>query len=143
MNSIHPPKRKFIQSQPSTSGSHSTPLSFEINEENDVISDNIDYESDDDFKPVEKKFSKYSLAASTARLVSKHSLSTKKATIVCKSLKEDVVDIASPTQVGVWKHIKEAERKKVNIKAILQSETFCLHFDEKVILKTKYQVVCL
>ena len=109
-----------------------------------MISDSNDNKSDDDFKPVEEKFSKYSSAASAARLVSKHSLSTKKAAIVCKSLKENGVDIASPTQVGVWKHvIKDAERKKVNIKAILQSETFCLHFDGKVILKTEYQVVCL
>ena len=62
----------------------------------------------------------------------------------CKSLKEDGVDIASPTQVGVWKHvIKEAERKKVNIKVILQNETFCLHFDGKVVSKMEYQVVCL
>ena len=144
LNSIHRSKRKFIQSQPSTSGSHSTPLSCEINEENDVIFDSIDNESDDDFKPVEEIFSKYNSAASAARLVSKHSLSTKKAVIVCKSLKEDGVDIASPTQVGVWKHvIKEAERKKVNIKAILQSETFCLYFSGKVLLKTEYQVVCL
>ena len=144
LNSIHPSKRKFIQSQPSTSGSHSTPLSCEINEENDVISNSIDNESDDNFKPVEEKFSKYSSAVCAARLVSKHSLSTKKAAIVCKSLKEDGVDIASPTQVGVWKHvIKETERKKVNIKAILQSETFCLHFDGKVVLKTEYEVVCL
>ena len=82
LNSIHPLKRKFIQSQPSTFGSHSTSLSCEINEENDVISDSIDNESDDDFKPVEEKFSKYSSAASAARLVSKHSLSTKKAAIV-------------------------------------------------------------
>ena len=52
-------------------------------------------------------------AASAVRLVSKHSLSTKKAAIVCKSLKEDGVDIASPTQVDVWKNvIKEAELKK-------------------------------
>ena len=144
LNSIHPSKRKFIKSEPSIFGSHSTSLSCKINEENDVMSDSIDNESDDDFKPIWEKFSKYSSAASAARLVSKHSLSTKKAAIVCKSLKEDSVDIASPTQVGVWKHvIKEAERKKVNIKAILQSETFCLHFDGKVILKTEYQVVCL
>ena len=82
--------------------------------------------------------------ASAARLISKHSLSTKKAAIVCKSLEEDGVDIASATQVGVWKHIiKEAESKKVNIKAILQGETFCFYFDGKVILKTEYQVVCL
>ena len=61
-----------------------------------------------------------------------------------KSLKEDGVDIASPTQVGVWKHvIKETERKKVNIKEVLQSKTFCLHFDGKLLLKTDYQVVCL
>ena len=120
LNSIHPSKRKFIQSQISTSGSHSTPLSCEINEENDVISDSIDNESDDDFKPVEEKFSKYSSAAFATRLVSKHCFSTKKAAIVCKSLKEDGVDIASTTQFGVWKHvIKEAERKKVNIKEIL------------------------
>ena len=78
-----------------------------------MISDSIDNESNDDFKPVEEKFSKYSSAASVARLVSKHSLSTKKAAIVCKSLKEDGVDIASPTQVGVWKHvIKEQSVKK-------------------------------
>ena len=32
---------------------------------------------------------------------------------------------------------------KVNIKASLQSETFCLHFDKKVVSKTEYQVVCL
>ena len=109
-----------------------------------MISDSIDNESDNDFKPVEEKFSKYSSAVSAARLVSKHSLSTKEAAIVCKSLKEDGVDIASLNQVGVWKHvIKEAELKTVNIKAILQSEIFCLHFDGKVILTTKYQVVRL
>ena len=33
LNSIHRSKRKFIQSEPSTSGSHSTLLSCEINEE--------------------------------------------------------------------------------------------------------------
>ena len=87
LNSIHPSKQKFIQSQPSTSGSHSTPSSCEINEENDVISDSIDNKSDDDFKPVEEKFSKYSSAASAVRLVSKQTLSTKQAAIVCKSLK--------------------------------------------------------
>ena len=109
-----------------------------------MISDSIDNESNNYFKPVENKFSKYSSAASAARLISKQSLSTKKAAIVCKSLKEDGVDIASPTQVGVWKHvIKEAERKKRNIKTILQSETFCLHFDGKVILKAEYQGVCI
>ena len=80
---------------------------------NDVISDSIDNENNHDFKPVEEKFSKYSSVASAARLVSKHSLSTKKAAIVCKLLKEDGVDIASLTQVGVWKHvIKKAEHKK-------------------------------
>ena len=109
-----------------------------------MISHSIDNENDDDFKPVEEKFSKYSSAVSVARLISKHSLSMKKAAIICKLLKEDVVDISSPTQVDVWKHvIKEAEHKKVNIKAILQSETFCLHFDGKVLLKMEYQVVCL
>ena len=108
-----------------------------------MISYSIDNESNDDFKPVEEKFSKYSSAVSAARLISKHSISWKKAAIICKSLK-DGVDIALLTQVGVWKHvIKEAEPKNVNIKAILQSETFCLHFDGKVILKTEYQVVCL
>ena len=56
LNSIHPSKIKFIQNQPSTSGFHSTPLSCEINEENDVISDSNDNESDNDFKPVEEKF---------------------------------------------------------------------------------------
>ena len=109
-----------------------------------MIFDSIDNESDDDFKPVEEKFNKYSSAASAAGLVSKHSLSTKKAAIICKLLIEDGVDIALLTQVGVWKHvIKKAERKKVNIKAILQSETICLHFDGKVVLKTEYQIVCL
>ena len=103
-----------------------------------MISDSIDNESNDDFKPVEEKFSKYSSAASAARLINNYSFSTKKAAIVCKSQKEDGVDIASPTQVGVWKHvIKEAGRKKVNIRAILQSKTFCLYFHEKVILKTE------
>ena len=91
LNSIHPLKRKFIQSQPSTSGSHSSPLSCEINKKNDLISDSIDNESDDDFKLVEEKFSKYSSAASAARLVSKHSLSTKKVAIVCKSLKKMLI----------------------------------------------------
>ena len=106
-----------------------------------MISNSIDNESDDDFKPREEKFNKYSSAGSAERLVSKHSLSTKKAAIVCKSLKEDGVDIASSTQVGVWKHvIKKTERKKVNIKAILQSETFCLYFDGKVVLKTEYKL---
>ena len=134
LNSIHPSKRKFIQSQPSAFGSHSTSLSCEINEENDVISDSIDNESDDDFKPVEEKFSKYNSAASAARLVSKqYSLSTKKAAIVCKSLKEDGVDIASPTQVGVWKHvIKEAERKKVNIKEFYRMKHFAFILMEKL-----------
>ena len=68
LNLIHPSKRKFIQSQPSTSGSHSTLLSCEINEENDVISDSIDNESDDDFKPVEEKFSKYMVIQRRLRL---------------------------------------------------------------------------
>ena len=77
LNSIHPSKRKFFQSQPSTSGSHSTPLSCEINEENDVISDSIDNESNDNFKPLKEKFSKYSSAASAARLVTKHSINEK------------------------------------------------------------------
>ena len=133
LNSIHPSKKKFILSQPSTSGSHSTSLSCEINKENDVISDSNDNESDDDFKPVEEKFSKYSLAASAARLVSKHSLSTKKAAIICKSLKEDGVDTASLTQVGVWKHvIKDAERKKVNIKSIFKMKHFAFILMEKL-----------
>ena len=75
LNSIHPSKQNFIQSQPSTSGFRSTPLSCEINKENDMISDSLDNESDDDFIPVQEKFSKYSSAARAARLVSKPSLS--------------------------------------------------------------------
>ena len=68
LNSIHPSKRKFIQSQPNTSGSHSTPLNCEINEENDVISDSNGNESNYDFKPVEEKFSKYTAIQRRLRL---------------------------------------------------------------------------
>ena len=101
MNSIHPQNENSFKVNQVTLALITTPLRCEINKKNDVISDSIDNKSGDDFKPVQEKFSKYSSAAFAARFVSKHSLSTKKAAIVCKLLKEDGVDIASPTQVGV------------------------------------------
>jgi len=137
--SIHPSKR-IINNKASTSTSASTSTTL-INSDTSIN----DSESDEYVPfPVSKPHKKYQCTTSAANLVTKQSLSTNKASNVCRNLAEDGNDVPTPTQSGVWRRvIQDGEKKKIQIKMIIANEkTFCIHFDGKRLSNIEYQVVC-
>ena len=87
---------------------------------------------------------KYHATKSAAKLVSKVSLSTRKASAVLQNLAKEGIDVPTPSQSGIWRRvIKDAERVKNRLKEIIGEEKFCLHFDGKRIDNKEYQVVCV
>ena len=87
---------------------------------------------------------RYQSTKIAAKLVSKQSLSTRKASGVLESLAEEGVDVPTPSQSEVWRRvIRNAEQVKNRLKEIISEEIFCLHFDGKRIGNKEYPVVCL
>src|SRR6218665_69973 len=87
---------------------------------------------------------KYQRTKSAAKLVSKVSLSTRKASTVLENLAEEGLDVRTPPQSGIWRRvIKDADKVKARRKNLINEEEFCLNFDGKRIDSKEYQVVCL
>lgn len=139
MSTIHPSKRPRRQSSPSTS--QAVACESSSGEKGNSSSN----ESDPEIVHEEySKKRKYQSTKVAAKLVSKQSLSTRKASGVLQSLAEEGVDVPTPSQSGVWRRvIRNAEQVKNRLKEIISEEKFCLHFDGKRIGNKEYQVVCL
>ena len=139
-SSMHPSKRIKISSEPSDSQaillhSSSSDTSEEVISSQDELESLLDH-------PVTKRTRQPTKSA--AKLVSKHSLSTRKASKVLQSLSEEGVSLATPSQSGIWRRtIKDAQHVKHRITELISQEQFCLHFDGKRIDNNEYQVVCL
>lgn len=103
------------------------------------------YSSDDcDYKPPERMKLNKSLINPSVALVTNAKVSTKKAAKICKELAESGIQIATPSQPGVYKAvIKSAERKEKMLKETLKNENWCLHFDGKKIGNKELQVMFL
>ena len=88
---------------------------------------------------------KYHSVKSASGLVSKFTLSTRRASRVCQSLAAGGVDLPTPSQTAIWRRVIENGKiKEDKIKHLLQNEkNVCLHFDGKRIGKKEYEVICL
>lgn len=140
MSTIHPSKRPSSSSEPSTSQvqEFSCSSSSSKTEEDKSSTDSDVAEESSSMKR------KYQATTSAAKLVSKVSLSTRKASNVLQNLAEGGIDVPTPSQSGIWRRvIKDAEKVKNRLKEIIGKEEFCLHFDGKRIVNKEYQVVCL
>ena len=135
MSTIHPSKRPRNLSEPSTS------QVLELNSSTEEEKNSTDSDATEDSFFMKKK---YHTTRSAANLVSKVSLSTRKASNVLHNLAEEGLDVPTPSQSGIWRRvIKDAESVKNQLKEIIGKEKFCLHFDGKRIDNKEYQVVCL
>lgn len=103
-----------------------------------------DDDEDLDFTPsARSKNSKLSLNPAV-KLVNNANLSTNKAAKVCKQLAESGIDIATPSQSGIYRAvIKSAENLEEFYKKTLQNEEWCLHFDGKKIGNKEIQVIVI
>ena len=142
MSTIHPSKRPKRQSEPSTTTTSQVVASESSSGERGNSSGN---ESDLETVPEEcTKKRKYQSTKVAAKLVSKQSLSTRKASGVLQSLSEEGVGVPTPSHSGVWRRvIRNAEQVNNRLKEIMSEEKFCLHFDGKRLGSNEYQVVCL
>ena len=139
VSTIHPSKRARHTSEPSTSQT----VIFESSDSEEGSSGGeVDPEAVPEDSPT-KRATRHS-TKSAAKLVSKQSLSTRKASQVLQSLAEDEVSVPTPSQSGVWRRtIRDAEHVKNRLMELISEEKFCLHFDGKKIDNKEYQVVCL
>ena len=139
ISTIHPSKGAKRTSEPSTS---QKVISESSDSEEGSSSGECDPEAVPEDSPV-KSATRHS-TKSAAKLVSKHSLSTRKASQVLQSLAEDGVSVPTPSQSGIWRRtIRDAEQVKNRLMELISEEKFCLHFDGKKIDNKEYQVVCL
>lgn len=137
MSTIHPSKRAKLTSEPSTSQAV-----ISLSSDSEEGSSNCDSDAVTEDSP--RKRATRQSTQSAAKLVSKHSLSTRKTSRVLQSLAEDGVSVPTPSQSGVWRRtIRNAAQVKNRLMELISEEKFCLHFDGKKIDKTEYQVVCL
>lgn len=137
-STIHPSKRPRSSSEPSTSQVPGFSCSSSSTEEDKSSADW------DVAEELSHKKKKYQATTSAAKLVSKASLSTRKASNVLQNLAEEGIDVPTPSQSGIWRRvIKDAEKIKNRLKVVITKEEFCLHFDGKRIGNKEYQVVCL
>lgn len=89
--------------------------------------------------PSRRKRQSTSLAVN---LVKKGNLSTRKASAVCMQIKEEGINLPTPTQAGIYKAtFKEIENMKIKLKEILKLDEWVLHFDGKIINKKERQVI--
>lgn len=138
MSTIHPSKRARRSPEPSTSQ-----MIISESSNSEVESRSSD-STECDPEAVPTKSATRCSTKSAAKLVSRHSLSTRKASQVLQSLAEDGVSVPTPSQSGVWRRtIRDAEQVKNRLMELISEETFCLHFDGKNIDNKEYQVVCL
>lgn len=135
MSTIHPSKRAKRTSEPKTSQTV-------ISKSSDSNEGSSSGESDPE-AVLTNSATRHS-TKSAAKLVYKHSLSTRKSSQVLQSLAEDGFSIPTPSQSGVWRRtIRDAEQVKNRLMELISEEKFCLHFDGKKIDNKEYQVVCL
>lgn len=77
-------------------------------------------------------------------LVIDTNVSSNKAAMICKKMAESGVDVPTPSQKTIYRHvIKFAEQKVETNKQHLKLENWALHFDGKKINKKEIQVVVL
>lgn len=111
----------------------------------EIFSDTASVSEDSDDENPRRKLVVRFPTSHAVKLVTKKSLSSNKAAVVCSSLAEDGINVPTPSQSGVWRGvIRSGEAAKGKIKSILEEEkNFCIHFDGKRILHQEYQVVVL
>lgn len=142
-SSIHPSKRQRHLPIPHEQRATAYDTETEsVNSDEDVSSiteDSLDEE------PTPKKKKKVYATHHATKLVCRHSLSTNRASKVCKTLAEEGLCLPTPTQSGVWRGVlRLAEKRKGEIKSLLKEEKdYCLHFDGKRLVKQEYQVICI
>jgi len=137
ISTIHPSKRPRSSSEPSTNQVQD--FSSSTNTEEDKSSTDSDVAEES--SPLKRK---YQRTKSAAKLVSKVSLSTRKASNVLENLAEEGLDVRRPSQSGIWRRvIKDADKVKARLKNLINEEEFCLNFDGKRIYNKEYQLVCL
>jgi hypothetical protein len=146
VNSIHPSKRRKI-SQVILSSSSPTQ---DVHSSN---SSNFAGEPDDQFSSTESSISQSTTnsvikprqsTSSAVNLVRQAKLSTRRAFHVCQSLHNDGIHLSTPSQSGIYKAVyREAEKLKLNLKENLKNDSWCLHFDGKILNNKEHQVVVL
>ena len=145
LTSIHPSKRRRGESTPVVNATAMSSMSTAM--ENDDSSETASVSSQNSMDEVQLMRGTRKVPSATyhaTRLVNRNSLSTNKASVVCKSLAEEGVNLPTPTQSGIWRAvIRSGEQKKQEIKEFLKVENYCLHFDGKHLSNEEYQVVCL
>jgi len=142
-SSIHPSKRQRHLPIPHEQRT----TVYDMESESGSSCEGVSSETEDscDEEPVPNQRKKPCATHQATKLVCRNSLSTHKASKVCKSLAEEGVSLPTPTQSGVWRGvIRLAEKKKGEIKSLLKEEKdYCLHFDGKRLAKQEYQVICI
>lgn len=146
-SSIHPSKRvrkSASQSEPNAVFATDVDVASSAEVSSDEIFSDTTSVSEESENDKRKRVVRFS-TSHAAKLVTKKSLSSNKAAVVCSSLAEDGISVPTPSQSGVWRAvIRSGEDAKRKIKSILQEERqFCLHFDGKRIANHEYQVVIL
>ena len=146
VNSIHPSKRRKV-SQVVLSSSSAKQDAHSSN------SCNLSGEADDQFSTTDSSISQSTTTSvikarqstsSAVNLVRHMKLSTRRAFHVCHSLHNDGINLATPSQSGIYKAVyREAEKVKLNLKENLKNESWCLHFDGKILNNKEHQVVVL
>lgn len=106
------------------------------------ISDQEESESDDYIPTYKAKSTVSPIIA--ASLVINTNISTSKASSICQQLSEAGVNIPTPSQKTIHRHVKKiAERKETTYIQNLNFNQWALHFDGKKINKKEVQVVVL
>src|SRR6218665_3817405 len=138
ISTIHPSKRPRSSSELSTNQVQDFSSSTNTEEDKSCTDSDVAEES----STLKRK---YKRTKSAAKLVSKVSLSTRKASNVLENLAEEELDVTRPSQSGIWRRvIKDVDKVKARLKnLIINEEEFCLNFDWKRIDNKEYQVVCL
>src|SRR6218665_924680 len=135
ISTIHPSKRPRSSSELSTNQVQDFSSSTNTEEDKSCTDSDVAEES----STLKRK---YKRTKSAAKLVSKVSLSTRKASNVLENLAEEELDVARPSQSGIWRRvIKDVDKVKARLKnLIINEEEFCLNFDLKRIDNKEYQV---
>ena len=82
--------------------------------------------------------------SSAVLLVRSGKLPVRRVVAVSKILPESDIEIATPSQSGVYRAVyREATKVREILKQTLHKSKWCLHFDGKIIKKKDHQVVFL
>jgi hypothetical protein len=63
---------------------------------------------------------------------------------IIETLHNDGIHLSAPSQSGIYKAVyREAEKLKLNLKENLKNDSWCLHFDRKILNNKEHKEVVL